>query len=191
MGVHAAVAAAEQFAAGHPTIEQAKSFLGAAEFTLAQRLTPGPESMLHWQKAGAAYEALLAQSPNNPTWQRNVALVDRKALLADRLSISAAIRYSDHQLTNGKELFALAKQQAVFDKLLADDPAKSIYANMNIKVDYSVSANSHGDLILDLQDMTLLDLKITRDNVTRDSKFTDTGKLTASKQITSSMVLYE
>jgi len=92
---------------------------------------------------------------------------------------------------NPAAMDALAKQQAVYDKLFADDPAKSIYANLSVRLDYSVSANSHGDLILDLQDMTLVDVKITRDDIKSDSKFTDTGKLRASKQITSSMLLYE
>jgi hypothetical protein len=92
---------------------------------------------------------------------------------------------------NPAAMDALAKQQAVFDKLFADDPAKAIYANLSVRLDYSVDASSHGDLILDLKDMTLVDVKITRDNVSSDSKFNQTGSLAASKQITSSMLLYE
>jgi hypothetical protein len=92
---------------------------------------------------------------------------------------------------NPATMDALAKQQAVFDKLLADDPAKAIYANLSVRLDYSVDASSHGDLILDLEDMTLLDVKITRDNVSSDSKFNTTSSRAAYKQITSSMLLYE
>ena len=71
-----AVAAAERFAATHPALDQSQSFLGAAEFALATRLK-GEESRSHWQKAGAAYEALLARAPDDPVRQRNVALVEK------------------------------------------------------------------------------------------------------------------
>ena len=71
-----AVAAAERFAATHPTLDQSQSFIGAAEFALAQRLK-GEESRFHWQKAGAAYEALLARAHDDPVRQRNVALVEK------------------------------------------------------------------------------------------------------------------
>lgn len=92
---------------------------------------------------------------------------------------------------NPAAMDALAKQQAVFDKLFADDPAKVIYANVRVRLDYSVDASSHGDLLLDLQDMALVDLKITRDDVSSDSKFNQTGSRAVSKQITYSMLLYE
>ena len=88
---------------------------------------------------------------------------------------------------------ALAKQQAVFDKLFADDPAKAIYANLSVRLDYSVDASSHpGHLVVELKDMTLVDLKITRDNVSSDPKnFTPTSSFASTKQITQSMLLYE
>ena len=70
------MAAAERFAATHPALDQSQSFLGAAEFALATRLK-GEESRSHWQKAGAAYEALLARAPDDPVRQRNVALVEK------------------------------------------------------------------------------------------------------------------
>jgi serine/threonine protein kinase len=71
-----AVNAAERFSTSHPLLDQAKSFMGAAEFTLAQRLS-GQQAMDHWRKAGAAYDALLARSPDDPVRQRNVALVEK------------------------------------------------------------------------------------------------------------------
>jgi hypothetical protein len=93
---------------------------------------------------------------------------------------------------NPAAMDALAKQQAVFDKLFADDPAKAIYANLSVRLDYSVDVNSHGDLVLDLKDMTLVDLKITRDDVSSDpKKFNQTESRAVSKQITYSMLLYE
>jgi len=72
----AAADAARQFAATHPALADTKSFIGAAEFTLAMKYQ-GQEAMSHWQKPGAAYEALLAGAPDDPTWQRNVALVEK------------------------------------------------------------------------------------------------------------------
>ena len=87
---------------------------------------------------------------------------------------------------------ALVKQQAVYDKLFADDPAKAIYANFSVRLDYSINVSSHGDLILELKDMTLVDVKITRDNVSSDpKKFNPTSSFAANKQITTSMLLYE
>jgi len=44
---------------------------------------------------------------------RNVALVKRKALLKQLLSASSSIRFSDHQIEQGKELFALALERGL------------------------------------------------------------------------------
>ena len=71
-----AVRAAERFAGNHPTLDQARSFVGAAAFALAIRLD-WPESLPHWQKAAVEYEALLAKSPEDPGRQRNAALVNK------------------------------------------------------------------------------------------------------------------
>jgi non-specific serine/threonine protein kinase/serine/threonine-protein kinase len=73
---HEAWRAAERFAASHPALDQARSFLGAAAFAVAIR-TEWPMSLTYWQKAGAEYDALLANAPEDPVRQRNAALVDK------------------------------------------------------------------------------------------------------------------
>jgi eukaryotic-like serine/threonine-protein kinase len=70
------VRAAEQFASRHPTLDRAQSAVAAAEFTLATRIG-WPNSLPHWQKSGALYDALLAAAPDNSSWQRNAALVEK------------------------------------------------------------------------------------------------------------------
>jgi eukaryotic-like serine/threonine-protein kinase len=70
-----AVEAAQQFAARHPSLDEATYFLGTAEFALAH--VGGPDELSHWEKAGAAYGALLAKSPADAVSQRNVALVEK------------------------------------------------------------------------------------------------------------------
>ena len=69
------VKAAEEFAGRHPTVDDAGYFLATAEFALAH--AHGPDELLHWEKAGAAYGALLARSPGDAVLQRNVALVEK------------------------------------------------------------------------------------------------------------------
>jgi hypothetical protein len=87
---------------------------------------------------------------------------------------------------------ALAKQEAVYDKLMDADMSKSIYANVTARLDYSVGASKHGDLELNLKDITFLDAQITNDDISQsDPKFNQTGSRTVSKQITYSMLLYE
>jgi hypothetical protein len=104
----------------------------------------------------------------------------------DRLVVLSATKI------NPAAMDALVKQQAVFDKLFADDPAKTIYANFSVRLDYSVDASRGGDLLLDLTDMTLVDVKITTDNISSDpKKMNQTGSRLVSKQITYSMRLYE
>ena len=44
---------------------------------------------------------------------RNVALIERKTLLQKLLSPSSVVRFSDHQIENGKELFALARERGL------------------------------------------------------------------------------
>jgi len=87
---------------------------------------------------------------------------------------------------------ALAKLGPVFDKLLADDLSKSIYANVTARLDYAVDASQHGDLELSLTDVTFLEAKITNDDIVlNDQTFNKTGKLRVTKQITQSLRLYE
>jgi hypothetical protein len=88
---------------------------------------------------------------------------------------------------------ALAKQGPVFDKLLADNPSKSIYANVTARLDYAVDPTRRpGDLELSLKDITVLLVKITNENIAlSDPKFTPTSSRNATKQITYSLLLYE
>jgi serine/threonine protein kinase len=69
-------AGAAKFAEQHPEIAERRGFVALAEFELAVAVGVH-DSLPHWQKAGAAYEALLAEQPDNPAYQRNVALVEK------------------------------------------------------------------------------------------------------------------
>jgi hypothetical protein len=87
---------------------------------------------------------------------------------------------------------ALTKQEPVIDQLLHDDPEKSVYANVTIKMDYQVAANDSGDLELYLKDITFIDTRITNQYVTSiPEKFLQTGSLQVTKQVTYSLLLYE
>jgi hypothetical protein len=87
---------------------------------------------------------------------------------------------------------ALAKQEPVFDKLMDADISKSIYANVTARLYYSVDASQHGDLEVSLKDITLLEAKITNEDISlSDPKFNQTGSSNVSKQITYSLLLYE
>jgi bifunctional non-homologous end joining protein LigD len=44
---------------------------------------------------------------------RNVALINRKALLGQLLSANATVRFSDHQVEHGKELFEVARERGL------------------------------------------------------------------------------
>ena len=89
----------------------------------------------------------------------------------------------------------LAKQDAKISELLNVENPPSIYANVTANLDYSVAATGSGDLVLTLQDASVLDVKVSYDDVTaagpRDSKFAQTGSLKVTKKVTYSMVLYE
>jgi hypothetical protein len=86
---------------------------------------------------------------------------------------------------------ALAKQGPAFDKLLADDPSKLIYANVTARLDYAVDASPHGDLLVSLKDITFVGMKITNAYIVEEDPKFDTGTRSATKQITYSFVLYE
>lgn len=87
---------------------------------------------------------------------------------------------------------ALAELEPVFDKLQADEPFTSIYANVTVRLDYAVAVGTSGNLKLSLKDITFLEMKITNENLFLDNpKFDLTGSKSASKQITYSLLLYE
>jgi Domain of unknown function (DUF4157) len=87
---------------------------------------------------------------------------------------------------------AVAKQERVFDKLQADEPFKSIYANVTARLDYSVAAGRGGDLELYLKDITFLEMQITNDDIFRDDpRFSLAGSTNVTKQITYSILLHE
>jgi len=125
----AAVDAAQQFAATHPGLNETKSFLGAAEFTLAMKYH-GQEAMPHWQKAGAAYEALLAAAPDDAMWQRNVALVEKyvgAAFEHDR-NYSAALAHHQRALELDRKRFERTPDNRIVQFDVAIDLSNLAYA---------------------------------------------------------------
>jgi hypothetical protein len=86
---------------------------------------------------------------------------------------------------------ALAKQGPAFDKLLADDLSKLIYANVTARLDYAVDVSQHGDLLLSLKDITFVGMKITKEYIVGEDPKFQTGSRNATKQITYSFLLYE
>ena len=69
------VAHTEALAALLPDDDAVRRRLGSAYFTLALSTNGTPESIGHWQRSGAVFEALLAARPDDPDRMRNVALV--------------------------------------------------------------------------------------------------------------------
>jgi hypothetical protein len=86
---------------------------------------------------------------------------------------------------------ALPKLEPMFDKLLDDDPSKSIYANVKVSLVYSADADSSGNLHLYLDDAAFIEMKITNDYIdVHDRKFDATGRR-PTKEITYSFPIYE
>jgi hypothetical protein len=86
----------------------------------------------------------------------------------------------------------LPKHEPVFDKLQADDPSKSIYANVTARLDYEVDASSSGDLELYLKEATFVEMKITNEYIVlSDPKFNQTASRNVTKQVTYSFALYQ
>ena len=71
-----AVTIAERFAARHPSLDTAKELLAAGHVSAAVAAEQ-PDALRHWQGALAAYESLLAERPNDPDQQGNVATSQR------------------------------------------------------------------------------------------------------------------
>jgi hypothetical protein len=83
------------------------------------------------------------------------------------------------------------KHEPVFDKLQADDPSKSIYANVTARLDYEVAASSSGDLELYLKDATFVEMKITNEYIVlSDPKFKTTSR-NVTREVTYSFALYQ
>jgi tetratricopeptide (TPR) repeat protein len=71
-----ALAVAERQVQASPRDRQARRLLGAVYFDMAIAAPPEP-ALPHWQRAGEVFEALLAEAPDEPDSQRNVALVQK------------------------------------------------------------------------------------------------------------------
>jgi tetratricopeptide (TPR) repeat protein len=69
-----AVAVAEALAARYPRDRDARHLQGSTRYEMAFVDPPG---VRHWQRAGEVFESLLAEQPDNPDRQRDVALVEK------------------------------------------------------------------------------------------------------------------
>jgi len=86
---------------------------------------------------------------------------------------------------------ALLKQAATFDKLVADDPAQSVWATVTVESDYGVAATSGGDLEVYLQDLRFLDMKLTHEYLLVEGPKFQLGRGTkVSKKVTYSIAVY-
>jgi hypothetical protein len=86
---------------------------------------------------------------------------------------------------------ALLKQAATFNKLVADDPAQSVWATVTVESDYGVSATSGGDLEVYLQDLRFLDMKLTHEYLLVEGPKFQLGRGTkVSKKVTYSIAVY-
>jgi hypothetical protein len=88
-------------------------------------------------------------------------------------------------------LVAFENQKSVVDNLLANDQSQSIYANVTVKLDYSVDADEQGNAKVKLEDITFLDMKITNEDVTQSDPKFDTRSKPVTKEVTYSLLLYE
>ena len=85
----------------------------------------------------------------------------------------------------------LAKLGPLTEMPLALDLSRIIYGNVTVKLEYTASANSSGDLILDLKDATLLRMDISNAYLYQNAQKFDTSAGNPTKQITYSFVVYE
>lgn len=65
---------AEQLLKVRPDDAEVRTLLASCHFRSAQA-APRPEALAHWQRSADLFEGLLQENPNDPTRQRNVALV--------------------------------------------------------------------------------------------------------------------
>jgi hypothetical protein len=86
---------------------------------------------------------------------------------------------------------ALKEQEAVFNKLAADDPAKTIWAIVTVESDYWVDATSGGDLEIALQDLKFIGMTLSREYLLVEGKKFDVGKgRNVSKTVTYSVPIF-
>jgi non-specific serine/threonine protein kinase/serine/threonine-protein kinase len=72
-----ALTLAESLVRRAPADEAARRLLGSAHFAMATRFVLTEVALPHWSRAGEMFEALLAERPDDPDRQRNVALVNK------------------------------------------------------------------------------------------------------------------
>jgi hypothetical protein len=86
---------------------------------------------------------------------------------------------------------ALKEQEAVFNKLAADDPAKTIWAIVTVESDYWVDATSGGDLEIALQDLKFVGMTLSHEYLLVEGKKFDVGKgRNVSKTVTYSVPIF-
>lgn len=119
---------ATRFVARHPNLDEALGFLAVAEFQLAVATS---DSLPHWQKAGAIYDALLAKKPDDPVRQRNAALVEKYLGGVYETQADYATALSHHTR-------ALALDQQRYNRTPADRVAK-----LDVAIDLSSIAYAH------------------------------------------------
>ncbi|WP_404392730.1 DUF4157 domain-containing protein [Humibacillus xanthopallidus] len=71
---------------------------------------------------------------------------------------------------------ALKEQEAVFNRLAADDPAKTVWAIVTVQSDYWVNATPGGDLNVTLQDLKFVGMRLSREYFLVEGKRFDVGK---------------
>ena len=104
--LHDATRTAEDLLRGNATADDAWRLMGSAEFTSAT-MTTGDESLVHWRQAGAVFARLLAQKPDDPDRERNVALVEKYlgSLSEDRGDFAAALEHHSRALELDEKRF--------------------------------------------------------------------------------------
>lgn len=86
---------------------------------------------------------------------------------------------------------ALAEQAATLNKLAADDPAQSIWATVTVESEYRVAPTPAGDLEIHLQDLRLIEMKVTHEYLLVEGpKFQVGAGAKASKKVTYSMPIF-
>jgi Domain of unknown function (DUF4157) len=86
---------------------------------------------------------------------------------------------------------ALKEQEAAFNKLAADDPAKSIWAAITVESGYWLEPTSSGDVDVTLQDLRFVGMKLSREYLLVEGKKFDVGKgQNLSKTVTYSVPIF-
>ena len=72
-----ALAVAEEVATRAPGDDELRRLLASAHFNMAMSYARDDDAMVHWQRAGNLFDALLKERPDDPDRMRNVALVNK------------------------------------------------------------------------------------------------------------------